>query len=110
MVSDHHQADQTTDQSITTLSLHTATRNCLINDELIVKISDFGLSQKLTMDQQSKDSTFKSFSSFKRGAWKIKNDEEEKLIKNERLPIRWLPPESLLFDHFSVKSDVWLVY
>lgn len=59
------------------------------------------------MDQQSKDSTFKSFSSFKRGAWKIKNDEEEKLIKNERLPIRWLPPESLLFDHFSVKSDVW---
>ena len=57
---------------------------------------------------QSKDSTFKSFSSFKRGAWKIKNDEEEKLIKNERLPIRWLPPESLLFDHFSVKSDVWV--
>ena len=79
-----------------------ATRNCLINDDLIVKISDFGLSQKLTIDQ-SKDSTFKSF---KRGGWKIKNDEEEKLIKNKRLPIRWLPPESLLFDHFSIKSDV----
>lgn len=79
-----------------------ATRNCLINDNLIVKICDFGLSLKLTIDQ-NKDSN--SFKNFKRGNWKIKNDEEEKLIKNERLPIRWLAPESLLFDHFSIKSD-----
>lgn len=80
-----------------------ATRNCLINDDLIVKISDFGLSQKLAIDQR------KDVKSFKRGGWKIsiKNDEEEKLIKNERLPIRWLSPEALLFDHFSIKSDVW---
>lgn len=79
-----------------------ATRNCLINDELVVKISDFGLSQKLSMEQHNKD-----VKSFKQGGWKIKNDEEEKLIKNERLPIRWMPMESLLFNHYSIKSDVW---
>jgi len=81
-----------------------STRNCLINDDLIVKISDFGLSRKLTIDQGKG----KDVRNFKRGGWsKIKNDEDEKLIKNEKLPIRWLPPESLLFDHFSIQSDIW---
>jgi hypothetical protein len=41
------------------------------------------LSQKLSVDQS------KDVKNFKRGVWKIKNDEEEKLLKNERLPIRW---------------------
>ena len=60
-----------------------ATRNCLVSRDLHVKISDFGLSQDVyTTDY------------FKMG-------------DSELLPIRWMPPEAILYAKFTVQSDIW---
>ena len=60
-----------------------ATRNCLINQQLFVKISDFGLSK----DIYSKD--------------------YYRLGDKSVLPIRWMPPEAIVYSKFSKQSDVW---
>ena len=60
-----------------------ATRNCLINHQLFVKISDFGLSK----DIYSKD--YYRFG--------------EKSV----LPIRWMPPEAIVYSKFTTQSDIW---
>ena len=60
-----------------------ATRNCLINHQLFVKISDFGLSK----DIYSKD--YYTFG--------------EKSV----LPIRWMPPEAIVYSKFTTQSDIW---
>lgn len=60
-----------------------ATRNCLVSRNLQVRISDFGLSQDIyTTDY------------FKMG-------------DTELLPIRWMPPEAILYAKFTVESDIW---
>lgn len=61
-----------------------ATRNCLVDHNLVVKIGDFGLSREVNnMDYYRVGST-KAF-----------------------LPVRWMPPEALLFGKFTTQSDVW---
>ena len=60
-----------------------ATRNCLINEKLFVKISDFGL---------SKDVYCKDY---------------YRLGEKSVLPIRWMPPEAILYSTFTTQSDVW---
>lgn len=60
-----------------------ATRNCLISRSLRVKISDFGLSQDIY-----------STDYFKMG-------------DSELLPIRWMPPEAILYAKFTTQSDIW---
>ncbi|KAG0410583.1 hypothetical protein HPB47_012298 [Ixodes persulcatus] len=60
-----------------------ATRNCLISDDMVVKIADFGLSQKMyTAD-------------YYRGS------------EHDAIPIRWMPLEAILYNKFTVESDVW---
>ncbi|XP_071836846.1 muscle, skeletal receptor tyrosine protein kinase-like isoform X1 [Apostichopus japonicus] len=60
-----------------------ATRNCLVNALMQVKISDFGMARYL--------------------------EDEDYFIgsKDERLPVRWTAPESLWYYKFTVLSDVW---
>lgn len=60
-----------------------ATRNCLVADDMVVKISDFGLSQKI----------------YAANYYKGKED--------DAIPIRWMPLESILYNKFIVESDVW---
>lgn len=60
-----------------------ATRNCLVSRSLQVKISDFGLSQDIY-----------STDYFKMG-------------DTELLPIRWMPPEAILYAKFTIQSDIW---
>ncbi|EDW59974.2 tyrosine-protein kinase transmembrane receptor Ror2 [Drosophila virilis] len=60
-----------------------ATRNCLINEHMTVKIADFGLSHKIYLQDY------------------YKGDE------NDVIPIRWMPIESILYNKFSLESDVW---
>lgn len=60
-----------------------ATRNCLIDDNMTVKIADFGLSHKIYMQDY------------------YKGDERD------AIPIRWLPLESILYNKYTLESDVW---
>ncbi|KAF7996669.1 hypothetical protein HCN44_002315 [Aphidius gifuensis] len=60
-----------------------ATRNCLINDNMIVKIADFGLSQKIYLQDY------------------YKGDEQD------AIPVRWMPLESILYNKYTIESDVW---
>ena len=59
-----------------------AARNVLMGEELVCKISDFGLAQKVSGD------TYKESS-------------------RTQFPIKWMAPEAIRQRLFSVKSDVW---
>lgn len=60
-----------------------ATRNCLVGDNLTVKISDFGLSRD------------------------VYSSDYYRVQKSALLPIRWMSPESILYGKFTVESDIW---
>ncbi|KAL6118295.1 tec [Pungitius sinensis] len=59
-----------------------ASRNCLVNDFLVVKVSDFGMTRYVLDDQYTSSS----------GA---------------KFPVKWSPPEVFNFCRYSSKSDVW---
>ncbi|XP_041820464.1 tyrosine-protein kinase Tec isoform X3 [Chelmon rostratus] len=59
-----------------------AARNCLVNDSLVVKVSDFGMARYVLDDQYTSSS----------GA---------------KFPVKWSPPEVFNFCRYSSKSDVW---
>jgi len=64
-----------------------ATRNCLIDDDMVVKIADFGLSQKIYLQDY------------------YKGDE------HDAIPIRWMPLESILYNKYTVwRFTVLLMY
>uniref|UniRef100_A0A8C7BSS9 Tyrosine-protein kinase receptor n=1 Tax=Neovison vison TaxID=452646 RepID=A0A8C7BSS9_NEOVI len=60
-----------------------ATRNCLVGQGLVVKIGDFGMSRD------------------------IYSTDYYRVGGRTMLPIRWMPPESLLYRKFTTESDVW---
>ncbi|KAK1800578.1 hypothetical protein P4O66_005788 [Electrophorus voltai] len=60
-----------------------ATRNCLVAEELVVKIADFGLSRNIYAADYYKAS------------------------ENDAIPIRWMPPESIFYNRYTTESDVW---
>uniref|UniRef100_A0A8C5WTB9 Tyrosine-protein kinase n=1 Tax=Laticauda laticaudata TaxID=8630 RepID=A0A8C5WTB9_LATLA len=59
-----------------------AARNCLVNEQGVVKVSDFGLSRYVL-------------------------DDDYISSVGTKFPVRWSPPEVLLYSKFSSKSDVW---
>ncbi|XP_075429175.1 tyrosine-protein kinase BTK [Ascaphus truei] len=59
-----------------------AARNCLVAENGTVKVSDFGLSRYVL-------------------------DDEYTSSLGSKFPVRWSPPEVLLYCKFSSKSDVW---
>ena len=59
-----------------------AARNCLVGEDYIVKIADFGMTQNL----------------YNKAYFRMRG--------NAFLPIRWMAPESF-FGRFSTKTDVW---
>ncbi|XP_040270113.1 NT-3 growth factor receptor isoform X2 [Bufo bufo] len=62
-----------------------ATRNCLVGANLLVKIGDFGMSR----DVYSTD------------YYRVR------VGGHTMLPIRWMPPESIMYRKFTTESDVW---
>lgn len=60
-----------------------ATRNCLVGESTVVKIGDFGMSRD------------------------IYSTDYYKVGGSVMLPVRWLPPESLLYRTFTTESDIW---
>ncbi|XP_062240146.1 tyrosine-protein kinase Tec isoform X3 [Platichthys flesus] len=59
-----------------------AARNCLVNDALVVKVSDFGMARYVLDNQYTSSS----------GA---------------KFPVKWSPPEVFNFCRYSSRSDVW---
>uniref|UniRef100_A0A8C1K609 receptor protein-tyrosine kinase n=1 Tax=Cyprinus carpio TaxID=7962 RepID=A0A8C1K609_CYPCA len=60
-----------------------ATRNCLVAENFVVKIADFGLSRNIYAADY-----------YKAG-------------ENDAIPIRWMPPESIFYNRYTSESDVW---
>lgn len=59
-----------------------AARNCLVADESIVKVADFGLARFMREDTYTAH-------------------------QGAKFPIKWTAPEGLAYNTFSTKSDVW---
>ncbi|XP_013884575.1 NT-3 growth factor receptor [Austrofundulus limnaeus] len=60
-----------------------ATRNCLVGNGFLVKIGDFGMSRD------------------------IYSTDYYRVGGHTMLPIRWMPPESIMYRKFTTESDVW---
>ncbi|XP_069031425.1 high affinity nerve growth factor receptor [Embiotoca jacksoni] len=60
-----------------------ATRNCLVGEALVVKIGDFGMSRD------------------------IYSTDYYRVGGRTMLPIRWMPPESIMYRKFTTESDIW---
>ncbi|MEE6462092.1 hypothetical protein FKM82_001491 [Ascaphus truei] len=59
-----------------------ATRNCLVNEACVVKVSDFGMTRYVL-------------------------DNEYTSSSGAKFPVKWSPPEVFNYSKFSSKSDVW---
>ncbi|XP_051919744.1 tyrosine-protein kinase Tec [Hippocampus zosterae] len=57
-------------------------RNCLVNDALVVKVSDFGMARYILDDQYTSS-------------------------LGSKFPVKWSPPEVFNFCKYSSKSDIW---
>ncbi|CAH8614861.1 unnamed protein product [Dicrocoelium dendriticum] len=60
-----------------------AARNCLVGEQRVVKVADFGLARCM-----ERDLTYQAH-------------------EGAKFPIKWTAPEGLVYNTFSVKSDVW---
>lgn len=60
-----------------------AARNCLVSDNHLVKVADFGLTRK------------------------VEPDEVYTAHVGAKFPIKWTAPEGLAYNKFTSKSDVW---
>ncbi|KAL8604046.1 hypothetical protein ACOMHN_024871 [Nucella lapillus] len=59
-----------------------AARNCLVGENSIIKVADFGLARYVL-------------------------DDEYQSSAGTKFPVKWAPPEVLQYTRFSSKSDVW---
>ncbi|XP_050411635.1 ephrin type-B receptor 1-B isoform X2 [Patella vulgata] len=62
-----------------------AARNILVNESLVCKVADFGLSREIESDNTD-------------GAY---------TTKGGKIPVRWTAPEAIAFRKFTSSSDVW---
>ncbi|XP_071177130.1 inactive tyrosine-protein kinase transmembrane receptor ROR1-like isoform X4 [Mytilus edulis] len=60
-----------------------AARNILVGDNMCVKISDFGLSRD------------------------IYSQDYYRVQSKSILPVRWMPPEAILYGKFTTETDIW---
>ncbi|KAK7464024.1 hypothetical protein BaRGS_00037988 [Batillaria attramentaria] len=59
-----------------------AARNCLVGENAVIKVADFGLARYVL-------------------------DDEYQSSAGTKFPVKWAPPEVLQYTRFSSKSDVW---
>uniref|UniRef100_A0A669P9X4 Tyrosine-protein kinase receptor n=2 Tax=Phasianidae TaxID=9005 RepID=A0A669P9X4_PHACC len=85
-----------------------ATRNCLVGANLLVKIGDFGMSRDVySTDYYREGPRPKGQLS---AAWqrhRLAPPAAATVGGHTMLPIRWMPPESIMYRKFTTESDVW---
>ncbi|NXW74059.1 NTRK3 factor, partial [Hirundo rustica] len=85
-----------------------ATRNCLVGANLLVKIGDFGMSRDVySTDYYREGPRLKGQLS---AAWqrqRLAPSAAATVGGHTMLPIRWMPPESIMYRKFTTESDVW---
>lgn len=79
-----------------------AARNCLVSRDLVVKISDFGLSRDMYSCDYYRLVNF-LFSIVRY----LILSHPRRVQSKSLLPVRWMPPESILYGKFTTESDVW---
>ncbi|CAI8057306.1 Tyrosine-protein kinase transforming protein SEA [Geodia barretti] len=67
-----------------------AARNCMIDEKNMIKVADFGLSENV----------------YSSGGYVCQSNEEA-VAREEKVPIRWMAPESIESGRYSEKTDVW---
>lgn len=79
-----------------------ATRNCLVATGLIVKIADFGMSRDVHSSDYYRWVLYIIWAVFTTKlcfTFRVKG--------SAVLPVRWMPPESILYGKFTTETDVW---
>uniref|UniRef100_A0A8C3U8M9 Tyrosine-protein kinase receptor n=1 Tax=Catharus ustulatus TaxID=91951 RepID=A0A8C3U8M9_CATUS len=89
-----------------------ATRNCLVGHDLVVKIGDFGMSRDIYSTDYYRVSCSLSplFLCDGLGAhtqFSLVAPCCGQVGGRTMLPIRWMPPESILYRKFTTESDIW---
>lgn len=79
-----------------------AARNCLVSKDLEVKISDFGLSRDMYASDYYRYCSYTVLWLFYNNGFLGLRVQSKSL-----LPVRWMPPESILYGKFTTESDVW---
>lgn len=89
-----------------------ATRNCLVGEGLVVKIGDFGMSRDIySTDYYRVSSKQSEFNKYQNRNWFLMyfgvSLPPSQVGGRTMLPIRWMPPESIMYRKFTTESDIW---
>lgn len=92
-----------------------ATRNCLVAEGLVVKIGDFGMSRDIYSTDYYRVRVWRSTHilavsfdiSSVRLSVLLDGRPHPQVGGRTMLPIRWMPPESIMYRKFTTESDIW---
>ncbi|XP_060035382.1 NT-3 growth factor receptor isoform X1 [Erinaceus europaeus] len=85
-----------------------ATRNCLVGANLLVKIGDFGMSRDVYSTDYYRGGPRHKGPFGVSWQWQSLTAPAPPAVGGHTmLPIRWMPPESIMYRKFTTESDVW---
>ena len=92
-----------------------AARNCLVGDDLLVKVSDFGLTRDIYSNEYYKVPSLLLYIQIKSCCslysfelnWVLFAYLTQVSGTERLLPIRWMAPESITHGRFTHETDVW---